>query len=187
MTVPTTASRLTWPGTSLLLTILIVWQAGRAGWMPPRRPSESERDPDVLTLRGPAPGPDRVVAEGRLITYPGAEIVVGTELMGMIVNLPVAEKSVVKKGDLIAELKSDDLRAARSEAKARVAEAEADIRLFEREVGRAGRLEARRAGTQSELDTSQRNLATALAQRAAARRLRPTRRPHRQDPDHRAD
>ena len=44
------------------------------------------------------------MAEGRLVAYPGAEIVVGTDRLGRIVHLAVQEKSAVRKGDVIADL-----------------------------------------------------------------------------------
>jgi RND family efflux transporter MFP subunit len=112
--------------------------------------------------------PSRVVAEGRLVAYPGAEVVVSTEAVGRIVRLEVVEKSVVHKGDLIAELNADDLRADLAETAARVAEAGADIRFYEREVRREESLIARRAGTAQTLDADRRSLETALARRAAA-------------------
>src|SRR5829696_6572011 len=58
----------------------------------------------------PAPAPvqdERVVAEGRLVTYPGAEVAVATELPGMVVRLLVDEKDRVRKGQVIAELRAD--------------------------------------------------------------------------------
>src|SRR5262245_44022335 len=82
----------------------------------------------------PAPAADpvaRVVAEGRLTTYPGAEVLVASEVAGTIVRLPLEEKQRVRKGDLVAELRADDLRAELAEAKARLVEAEAEIRLAE--------------------------------------------------------
>jgi multidrug efflux pump subunit AcrA (membrane-fusion protein) len=73
-----------------------------------------------------------VTAEGRVVAYDGAEIVLGTEVAGLIVRLNVKEKSAVRAGDLIAELNSTELRASRAEAEARITEAEADIRFYER-------------------------------------------------------
>ena len=48
---------------------------------------------------GPSSLPERprVIAEGRVVTYPGAEVVVGTEAAGRIVRLDVREKSVVRR------------------------------------------------------------------------------------------
>ena len=40
----------------------------------------------------------RVIAEGRVVAYPGAEVVVGTEAAGRIIRLDVQEKSVVRQG-----------------------------------------------------------------------------------------
>ena len=72
-----------------------------------------------------------------MVAYPGAEVVVGTDLAGTIVVLKVQEKERVRRGQLLAELRSDDHRAALAEARARVREADADIRLAEAEVERA--------------------------------------------------
>ncbi len=109
-----------------------------------------------------------MIAEGRLVTYPGAEVVMATELAGTIVQLPVRENSVVRKGDLIAELQSDELRASRDEAIARIEEAEAEIRFYEREVERRRVLIARRAASDVELDTNQRGLDVSRARHRAA-------------------
>ena len=104
-----------------------------------------------------------MIAEGRVVAYPGAEVVVGTEAAGRIVRLDVQEKSAVRTGDLIAELNADDLRAASPSRTARVAEAEADIRFFDREVRREEALIARRAGTMQNLDVNRRGLDAARA------------------------
>src|SRR5689334_1682435 len=72
-----------------------------------------------------------VAADGRVVTYPGGEVVVGAERAGRVVRLLVDEGRVVHKGELLAELESDALRAALREAQAQVAEAEAEARLAE--------------------------------------------------------
>jgi RND family efflux transporter MFP subunit len=109
-----------------------------------------------------------VIAEGRVVAYPGAEVVVGTETAGRIVRLEVWEKSVVHTGDLIAELNAEDLKAEHAQTRARVAEAEADIRFFERELRRDESLVTRLAGTMQNLDVNRRGLDAARAHRAAA-------------------
>ncbi len=139
---------------------------GRLGdWVP------VSRGEAALTGRPAAPAPSsppRVVAEGRVVAYPGAEVIVGTEATGRIVKLTVDEKTAVHKGDLIAELNAADLRASRDEAAAQIAEAEADVRYFERESRREEALIARRAGTPQNLDSQRRGLDAARARRAAA-------------------
>ena len=129
-----------------------------------------------------------VAAEGRIVAYPGAEVVVGTEVAGLIVRLTVKEKSAVRAGDLIAELNSADLRASRAEADARVAEAEADIRFYDREVRRDQALLAKRCDHPAEPGRQPpRPGVGPCPARRRHRRPRPARRPDRQDPDHRAD
>jgi RND family efflux transporter MFP subunit len=154
--------RLVLPASGLMLTTGLVWQSGAASvrlrdWVSPPRPA-AERPATPAAARG-------VVAEGRIVTYPGAEVVVGTEAAGLIVRLPVQEKSVVGNEDPIAELNSADLRA---EAEARIAEAEADLRFAGREVRRDQALLVKRASTPQNLDVNLRRLETARAHRTAA-------------------
>ena len=150
----------------LLTTGLIVqsqsseWSARLRDWMP----SASAQVEHVAE----SPVSPCVAAEGRIVAYPGAEVVVGTEVAGLIVQLTVKEKSAVRAGDLIAELNSADLRASRAEADARVAEAEADIRFYDREVRRDQALLAKHATTPQNLDVNVRGLELARARRDAA-------------------
>ena len=130
--------------------------------------------------RRPAPASRRrvprrtsVAAEGRVVAYPGAEVVVGTDLAGTIVVLKVQEKEKVRRGQLLAELRSDDHRAALAEAKARVVEADADIRLAEAEVERARVLWQKDVGSRQAVDKAERDVDAAQ---------RPARRPRRRPP-----
>ena len=150
----------------LLITGLIVqsqsseWSARLRDWLPP---ASAEVGHVAESPVSPC-----VAAEGRIVAYPGAEVVVGTEVAGLIVRLTVKEKSAVRAGDLIAELNSADLRASRAEADARVAEAEADIRFYDREVRRDQALLAKHATTPQNLDVNVRGLELARARRDAA-------------------
>ena len=81
------------------------------------------------------PGPrlessGRIIAEGRVVAYPGAEVTVGTEVLGTIINMPARENAAVRKGDLLVELRSDDVKASLREAHFRLIEAEAGVRLL---------------------------------------------------------
>jgi HlyD family secretion protein len=163
----TILKRLALSATGLLLTTgLIVqsqsgeWYALLSDWASPSSP-ELQREVD-------SPAVAHVAAEGRVAPYPGAEVVVGTEVAGLIVRLTAKEKSAVRAGDLIAELNSADLRASRAESHARVAEAEADIRFYEREVRRDQALLAKHATTPQNLDVNLRGLELARARRSAA-------------------
>jgi RND family efflux transporter MFP subunit len=109
--------------------------------------------------------PSHIVAEGRLVTYPGHEVVVGSDASGTIEKVNVNERDVVRKGDVIAIVRADDTRAALTEAKARVAEADADIRLFELEAQRARKLWQDEVGSKESWEKSERDLDAAHARR----------------------
>jgi HlyD family secretion protein len=109
----------------------------------------------------------RVVAEGRVVAYPGAEVTVGTDVAGTIDRLEVDEKDTVRKGDVIAVIKADDTRAALSVSRARVGEAAADIRLFEAEVARAKHLHQEDVGSKQAWDKAERDLDSARARHAS--------------------
>jgi RND family efflux transporter MFP subunit len=111
----------------------------------------------------------RVVAEGRVTTYPGAEVLVSSEVAGAIVNLAVVEKQPVRRGELIAELRTDDLRAQLAEAAARIVESEAEIRLAEAERDRAQSLYEQQVDTASRRDRAVRDLEVAAARRSTAK------------------
>jgi HlyD family secretion protein len=125
--------------------------------------------------RPPAPRTDaqvaqkaRVVAEGRVVTYPGAEVTVGTDVAGTIERLTVNEKERVRKGQTIAIIKADDTRASLGVARARVTEADADIHLFEAEVARARSLFREDVGSKQAWEKAERDLDAARARRTSA-------------------
>jgi len=110
----------------------------------------------------------RIVAEGLLAAYPGAEVVVASEVAGVVARLRVAEKSAVGRGSVLAELRADDLRAELAAARARVEEADAEIRLAATELDRAESLLAQQVDTAARRDRAARDLEVATARRATA-------------------
>ncbi|HKD19272.1 MAG TPA: efflux RND transporter periplasmic adaptor subunit [Thermoanaerobaculia bacterium] len=154
-------TRALWPVLGAGLLAVVVLQARAAG-IPARRTA------------APAPAAastasdHHVAAEGRLVAYPGAEVVVGTDLAGTVVILKVQEKEPVRRGQLLAELRSDDYRASLAEARARVTEADAEIRLAESELERARSLREQAVGSQEALDKAERDIETARARRTTA-------------------
>lgn len=110
----------------------------------------------------------RVVAEGRVVAYPGAEVTIGTDVDGTIARLTVQEKDRVKRGETIAILEADDTRAALGVARARVGEADADIRLYQSEVARARNLFQVDIGSKQAWEKADRDLDAARARRASA-------------------
>jgi HlyD family secretion protein len=111
---------------------------------------------------------DRVIAEGRVATYHGAQVTLSAEMVGRIDKLPVDEKSVVFKGDVIAEIQVDDLKARLAEAEARLSEIDAEIAFADAVLERRRRLRDGAATSQYELDKAQRNFDLVVAQRATA-------------------
>jgi HlyD family secretion protein len=143
-----------------------------AKWLSGRLSPGDRRELDSAIVQRPDPGPDRVVAEGCVVAYPGAEVVLGSEALGRLVTLDVREGSTVRKGQLLAALNADDLQASLAEAEAKAAEAEADTSYYERETRHDETLVARRAAAMQDLDRNRHSLETARARHAAAQAQR---------------
>lgn len=109
-----------------------------------------------------------VRAEGRVACYPGAQVVVASEITGLLTRLLVEENEDVEKGALIAELKCDELLAARAEAQARVSELDAELDLAQHQRDRNQQLLASHTVSQQEYDHALRDLAVIRARRLSA-------------------
>lgn len=144
----------------VLIALLVIQMRGFLG----KSASESSRPPQPIRAATP-PKTQSIIAEGRIATYPGAQVVVSTEVPGTIIALPVQEKDVVRQGQLIAELRADDLKAALREERARIAETDADLKLAFQEISRSERLFAVQMGTRQNLDRAYRDRDNALARR----------------------
>ena len=114
-------------------------------------------------------GTREVAAEGRVVTYPGAEVVVGAERAGRLVRVAVEESQVVKKGQLLAELESDELGASLDEARARLSEAQAEIHLAELNRARKQQLVDEKIVSANDFDQATRDLEIARARLETAR------------------
>lgn len=118
---------------------------------------------------------DRVAADGRVVTYPGGQVAVAADVPGTVLRLEVAELDRVERGQLIAELRADDLEAELAEARARVSEGEAELKMAELDLERATRLFAAEVGTRENLDRAQTRRDAVFARgenaHAAVRRL----------------
>jgi HlyD family secretion protein len=150
-------NRLLYPILGLLIVIATVVQVS------------ATRTPHIPTPQTTAKAETpRIVAEGRVVTYPGAEVIVGSDVAGTLERLNVDEKQSVRAGEVIAVIKADDTRAALAVARARVGEAEADTRLFEAEVARAQHLFQEDVGSKQTWDKAERDLDSARARAASA-------------------
>jgi HlyD family secretion protein len=150
-------NRLLYPILGLLILIATVVQVSATRTTPKAQPRTTAKNE-----------PARIVAEGRVVAYPGAEVTVGSDVAGTIERLSVEEKETVHAGQVIAVIKADDTRAALSVARARVGEADADTRLFEAEVARAQHLFREDVGSKQAWDKAERDLDSARARRASA-------------------
>jgi HlyD family secretion protein len=128
--------------------------------------TESSREPSVdRAASRTAAG--RVIAEGRLAPRPGAEVTVGTEAGGTVINLLAREKASVRKGDVLVEFQSDDQKAALAEAEAKLAEAEAEFTFQNGEFQRRSKAKTEAKQFVAELEGTRRDLAIAEARRRA--------------------
>ena len=110
-----------------------------------------------------------IAAEGRVVAYPGAEVKIGAERAGRLVRVLVEEGDSVRKGQLLAEIDSDELRAELAEARARVVEAEAEVRLSESTLARRQKLQQERILAAHDLDEATRDYETSRARAVTAR------------------
>ncbi len=125
MSVTMIMGRIVLPASAVLLLIAVAWHATR---------TEAIRAGSGAAGRGASPGAaaasaGRVTAEGRVAAYPGAEVTVGTEVLGTIVRMPAREKVSVRRGELLVQLRDDEVQASLREARSRLIEAEVGLRL----------------------------------------------------------
>ncbi|MCC6752115.1 MAG: efflux RND transporter periplasmic adaptor subunit [Deltaproteobacteria bacterium] len=151
------------PGLGLLTTVALVleWQNLRGLAATVGRRSAARTPTPIGALASSGPGPVR--AEGRLVTYPGAEVSVASEVAGTLARVAVVEQSRVRRGELLAELRSEEQRAALAEARAQERLAEVDVRFLEKELRRAERLQSSSAIAVQALDRARHELERARA------------------------
>lgn len=124
--------RVVLPALAVAIVAAVGWQAYTTGrvelpaWVagpdatarPPLRPVSDD-------------GPRTVVAQGRVVAYPGAQVTLGAEVAGTVASIRIAEKSAVRKGDVLLAFKADEIKAQLDEAAAHLAEAEAEVKRVE--------------------------------------------------------
>ena len=110
-----------------------------------------------------AASPRGVAAEGRVSAYPGSEVRLAAERGGRITRVLVEEGHAVARGALLAEIDSDELRAALAEAHARVTEAQAEVKLADVNRDRRERLVREQIVAAHDLDQASRDLDIARA------------------------
>lgn len=131
----------------------------------------------AITLRGREPqqppepiAPAVLRAEGRVVSYPGEDILVGTDLGGTVVQIPVQEGQTVRQGQLLALVDPRRDEAALREAQAHLRELETDCAFQESELTRQASLHRQGIASRQALDqaSTQASLAKARKEAAAA-------------------
>jgi HlyD family secretion protein len=153
--------RVVLPAIGLVLAATLTWHSVR----------NVTARPEIVSVGAASPSRSsgRITAEGRVVAYPGAKVTVGTEVLGTIINLPAREKASVHQGDLLVELRADDVRASLREAHYRLTEAEVGLRV-EQVRFQAGRLLPAISGkTAQPSDTRRDSLTAVMAHRDAAK------------------
>jgi RND family efflux transporter MFP subunit len=153
------------PASAVLLVIVLAWHAVQ---------TMAVRAGAAATGRGAPSGPPdasagRVAAEGRVATYPGAEVTVGTEVLGTIVRMPAREQAAVRRGELLVQLRDDEVKASLREARSRLTEAEVALRLEKARSGLDRVLPAIRLQPPQPPEARRDALTAAEARRDAAR------------------
>jgi HlyD family secretion protein len=151
--------------TVIFLVLLGVALVVTTVWQQRLHAGKNASDERESTTAAPA---TTVRAEGRVACYPGAQVVVGAEMTGLLVRVQAEENQPVEKGALMAELKSDELRASLAEAQARVSELDAELDLVQHDLERNRQLLDTHAISQQEFDRTSRDLAVARARRLSA-------------------
>jgi HlyD family secretion protein len=98
----------------------------------------------------------------------GAEVKVGSRVSGVVARLHVQIGDTVVRGQLLAELDTDELAARRDQAQAALAAAEATLQYARSDLARKQALGTARLLSAAELDVAERSRGVAEQQRAEA-------------------
>jgi RND family efflux transporter MFP subunit len=163
MSLPMFIGRVLLPSAGLVLAVAITWQSVK------RITDRADAGPIRLQSSALDGTPPRITAEGRVVAYPGARVTVGTEVLGTITSIKVLEKAAVHKGDLLVELRSDEVQAALREAHHRLTEMESALRVEQLRNGLDRILPLVGRADSQQPDARRESLAAAIARRDAAR------------------
>jgi HlyD family secretion protein len=147
------------PGIGLVACSIVLWQTSRTEGPSPSQGPAASRSGESR---------DRVIAEGRIVARPGAEVTLGSEAGGTVLAVLAKEKAKVRKGDVLVEFNSDDLRLALAEAEARLLEADADLSFNQAEYSRKARAKTDAPQFVTEVYASRRDLDVSQARRKMA-------------------
>ncbi|HJV48392.1 MAG TPA: efflux RND transporter periplasmic adaptor subunit [Geothrix sp.] len=148
--------------TPFLIPALIIAGAALL-WSRPAHQPPATRD------AASADRPLLIRCEGKVTTYPGADITLAPEYGGRLAALPVEELDRVRAGQVLAQIDAREQAAALLAGKAHIAELEAEIRFLSLEQARQARLLKEGAVGQRSFDDSDSRLKLTQARLDAAR------------------
>lgn len=153
-----------------LVSLALLFGAGGTIWWNASRPDNANASAPSLAEAARRDFSSTVTAVGAVKPQIGAEVRVGARISGKLERLPANIGDLVKKGQVLAELESADLRAsvaryeaAMSVAKERIADAEARAKLSDTVYQRQQRLMTIGATSQQIVDEALRERQSALA------------------------
>jgi HlyD family secretion protein len=117
----------------------------------------------------PEAAPRLIRCEGKVTTYPGADITLAPEYGGRLEALPVKELDRVRSGQVLAQIDAREQAASLLAGKAHIAELEAELRFLSLEQTRQARLLKEGAVGQRSFDDSDSRLKLTQARLEAAK------------------
>ncbi len=157
---------------NLSAIILLAVTAGFAACTGKDKPeADSNEKPVIVTLATASAGPEQaILASGEVEAVQTANI--STRMMGRITNIYVKAGDKVNKGQILATISDEDIRARRAQADAMIAEALAAWTTAQKDYDRFNNLYRQQSATAKELDNSTLQFNSAKARVDAARQMR---------------
>ena len=157
---------------NLITTIFIVTAAGLAACSAgSEKKMETSEKSIAVTFGSPSSGSQNtILASGQVEAVQTANI--STRVMGLITNIYVKAGDKVNKGQLLATISDEDIRAKRAQTEAMIAEAEAAYVTAQKNYDRFNNLYKQQSATASELDNVTLQYNSAKAKVHAAKQMR---------------
>ena len=153
---------------SMMIIIVAVLNACSAG---NEKKNETNEKPVVVTLSTVSTGTQSaIIASGEIEAVQTANI--STRVMGRITNIFVKPGDKVDKGQLLASVWDEDIKAKRAQADAMIAEAEGAYASAQKDYDRFNNLYQQQSATAKELDNVTLQYNSAKARVAAAKQMR---------------
>ena len=149
-----------------IVVLAIIVLAGYLGWQSYFNASVEVKLTPVV-LRSPSESNAVLSASGYVVAQRKASV--ASKGTGRLVYLGVVEGDKVKKGEIIARLEDDDVKAQLDQAKANLKVAEADLQDAERNYNRQKELFKTQSASQADVDAAESNYQKVLANIAVAK------------------